>query len=90
MAANGATLSPERVPTKVWNPPDGADLGARREGRLRGNSGQAEPWRYRQQGAVSGRSSDDGNQRGWPIAVIWRRHGDRPYQQPVVAVLITV
>ena len=27
---------------------------------------------------------------GRPIAVTWRRHGDRPDQQPVVALLITV
>jgi hypothetical protein len=45
---------------------------------------------HRLQSAVTGRSSDERNQRGWPISVIWRRYGDRPDQQPMVAVLITV
>jgi len=30
------------------------------------------------------------NQRDWPIAVIWRRYGDHPDQQPVAAVSIAV
>jgi hypothetical protein len=38
----------------------------------------------RQGSAVTGRSSDEENRRGWPIAVIWRRYGDRPDRQPVV------
>jgi hypothetical protein len=52
------------------------------------------PIRYfvslRLQSAVTGRSSDEENRRGRPIAVIGGATVSRPDQQPVVAVLITV